>query len=538
MRTIHTLALLALVLSPLSAHAADLTVQVGGEVEYDDNALRSSSNEDDDVLIRIRPRATIHEDRGQDFRYQLYYEVPFEFAVDNGEELDDIDHIAGGAVTYHPNDRLEFFVSDQFRYLRSALTDVVEQDVIAGGDAVLVNQERDRVTLNDVEGGVSYRFTPRLRGSASVRHELFETQRRDRADNWLFQGRGSLDYILNPKHTVGIGVRYLHQDFDDRSNIPGSTVDSYNAFLQWTWRYSETLQFQVAGGPTYIDSEQDDPIAAANSVTIPFIDFPFDDSTGLGLLDRNGNPTAGPANPGSIVVSQVGGCDSPPSVGAPVFEGTICTLGDQPTDAGILLDGIIDAPVIADVQALTTVSDLAAQGQSDSSLDFFASAVVRKDWTDQLHSALRYDRSQGGASGLGGAVIRDTVTLSNTWDFHERWQATIRSDWSLRQSVQDDGVSQFLLAGDAGVAGFTNVNPAGAIGLVTVQGGNTNEVDTMRYGVAGRLTHRFTRNTSAWIQLTYNEQTSTSDTLGDPSDFENFLAVLGVRHVFDPIKLW
>jgi len=68
--------------------------------------------------------------------------------------------------------------------------------------------------------------------------------------------------------------------------------------------------------------------------------------------------------------------------------------------------------------------------------------------------------------------------------------------------------------------------------------GNKSSIDTTRYGGAGRLTHSFTRNTSGWVQLTYNEQTSRSDTLGDPSDFTNFLAVLGVRHVFEPIKLW
>jgi hypothetical protein len=68
--------------------------------------------------------------------------------------------------------------------------------------------------------------------------------------------------------------------------------------------------------------------------------------------------------------------------------------------------------------------------------------------------------------------------------------------------------------------------------------GNTNEIDTMRYGVASRLTHRFTRNTSGWLQFTYNRQSSTGGTLGDPSDFDDYLATIGVQHVFEPIKLW
>ena len=160
---------------------------------------------------------------------------------------------------------------------------------------------------------------------------------------------------------------------------------------------------------------------------------------------------------------------------------------------------------------------------------------------------LSYTRSQGGASGLGSAVIRDTVNLSNTWEIAEKWRLAVRGDWSLRKSVVDDGVSQFVTAGDpllpplppGGVDEFhVSLAPAGANELISVTGGGASEIDTMRWGVSGRLTHRFTRNTSAWLQATYNEQTSQSDTLGDPSDFENFLVVLGVRHVFEPIKLW
>ncbi|MGH0029747.1 MAG: hypothetical protein ACQGVC_08145 [Myxococcota bacterium] len=537
MRTTTTLALLALLL-PLAAHTADLTFQIDGQVEYDDNALRQNGDEDDDVLFRFTPLVKLHEDRGQDLRYSLHYAVPFEFAVDNGDELDDVDHRAGGDATYRVNDRLEFFVKDRFRYLRSALRDVEVDDVLSGDGDVLINQERDRVTLNDAEGGLRYRFTPRLSGQLMARHELYETDRDDRSDNWLLLGTGSLDYIVTPKHSVGLGVRVIHQEFDDRTNIPGSTTDSYNAFAQWTWRISETLQFQVAAGPTLIETDQDDPVGSVQTATIPFLTLGATDVTGLGLLNEDGTVASGPANPGSIVVSQEAACPTLTSTGQSVFAGNVCPFGGTPTTAGIFLDGIDDAPIIANATAITQVVDPFAEGESDSSLDLFAFAVVRKDWTDDFHSALRYERTQGGASGLGGAVIRDSVNFSHTWDFAERWQASVRSDFVYRQSVADDGVSQYLVAGDAGVPGFSNVSPAGAVSLVTVQGGNSNEIDTIRYGVAGRITHRLTRNTSGWVQLTYNEQSSDSDTLGDPSDFNDFLAVLGVRHVFDPIKLW
>ena len=70
MRSFNSTALFALLLAPLAAPAADLTLQIGGEVEYDDNAFRGQGGEeDDDVLFRLRPSVKLHEDRGQDLRY-------------------------------------------------------------------------------------------------------------------------------------------------------------------------------------------------------------------------------------------------------------------------------------------------------------------------------------------------------------------------------------------------------------------------------------------------------------------------------------
>jgi hypothetical protein len=87
------------------------------------------------------------------------------------------------------------------------------------------------------------------------------------------------------------------------------------------------------------------------------------------------------------------------------------------------------------------------------------------------------------------------------------------------------------------LAGFGD--PGGIFGtdIVTQRSDETN-IDTMRWGFAGRVTHFLTRNTSGYLQFTYNQQTSKSDSLGDPSDFDDYLVTLGVTHVFQPIKLW
>ena len=535
----------ALLQPPPAAHATDLTFAIGAETEYDTNALRTSSNEEDDVLFRFRPEVRVHEDRGQDVNYSLSYVLPFEFAVDHSNELDDVDHHVLGNISYHPNDRLELFVSDDFRYLRSALQQVAVEDVVFGTGTLLVNQQRDRVTLNDGEAGLRYRFTPRLSGEAKVTQQSFASARPDRADNWLIEGEGNLSYLLTPQHSLGFGFRYTHQDFQDRDNIPGSLVDSYNVFAQWIFRFSETLQFEIDAGPSFIDSRQNDPASTQTTAAIPYLIVPdgfvLD---GSGLVNPDGTAATGTANPGSIVVSQLASCPTIVGSGTQVIAGNVCTIpgpgAGTPTTAGVFLDGLNNPTAVTAATNTNVVNDPFARGESDTSLNIFGSAVLRKDWTENLHTALRYQRTQADASGLGGAVVADYVSLSNTWDFAERWQLAVRGDWVDRRSIANNGVSQYLQAGDASGldAAFTGTTPAGAVGLVTIQGGNTNRIATTRFGVAGRLTHGFTRNTSGWVQLTYNDQSSSSNTLGNPSDFQDFLATVGIRYVFEPIKLW
>jgi hypothetical protein len=535
MRIIKTLALAAPLLAPQATPAADLTVQADGQVEYDSNAFRQKGEEDDDVLFRMRPQVKLHEDRGQDLRYSLSYGIPFEFAAQYGDELDDVDHQVLGEAQYHASNQLELWGRESFRYLRSALIDVGVDEALAGEGTLLVNQERERTTLNDAEVGARYQFTPRLSGSLRTSHEFFDTEREDRAENWLLSGIADLSYVVTPRHSLGGGVRVIRQEFDATDTVVSSAVNSYNAFAQWTFRIDETLSFSIAAGPTWIDNDQDEPDAARTLPQIPFVVAPAgEEASSFGLVNQDGTAAVGAIEAGSIVVSQLAGC---PTVtpGQPIFPGSgqICPISQA--NPGILLEGVSDAALVTAAQTNIVATNLFPVDEDDTTLTAFGEAVIAKHWTETLHTALRYNRTQGGASGLGGAVVSDAVSLANTWDFAERWQIAVRGDWVMRESVSD--VTQQFVGADPFVVGFTNVIPAGTGELLTVTG-NDSVIETIRYGAAGRLTHRFTRNTSAWFQLTYNEQTSDGGTLGDPSDFSNTLAAIGVRHVFEPIKLW
>jgi len=526
-----------LVLCPGLALGADLTISGGAEVEYDDNVFRNKDNEKDDVVFRFRPAIKIHEDRGQDLLYSLEYEVPFEFYVDYGDELDDIDHLATGRMTWHVTDRMEIFATDRFRYLRGNLRDV--QTI--GDEGLQVNEERERVTTNFAETGFNYQISPRLIASARGSHDFFDTDRDDRSDWWQVVGATDLLYALTPKHQVGGGVRATHQDFDSAQTIAGSELTTYTAFAQWLWQVDQTLDLVMRGGPTYLDSSQDSLSSDSTSARIPSTSLGGNPNV-TGFIDLNGDAAEGTGKDfsGGRLVSQLGNCPTVAGPGGsqvPFFNGSICSpvTRDGP---GNVATGVALTQAEAqglDIDERVQLDTQFADTDDDTSLDFFGEFEVRKRWTPNFQSALRYRRDQGGAGGLGGAVIRDVVNFSNVWDFAERWQLFARADWSLRQSVQD---ATRVVKGAGPEALSAGVIASSAVSLLTPKGGDNNEVDTMRWGVAARLTHRFTRNTDIWTQLTYNEQDSNGNTLGAGSDFENFLAVVGVRHVFEPIKLW
>lgn len=550
MRTISVLALVAWAVAiPGALRAADLTFALQGSAEYDSNVFRSSRDEESDVLFRIRPWVQLGESRGQDLSYSLFYAVPAEFAIDHSE-VDDVDQQLGGDVRYHVNDRLEVFASDQFRYLRSELQTNFEgtDDVSTTG---LINEQRDRVTMNDARVGSSYQFTPRLQGNVELDHSYFDPTRDDRAQNWQLQGFADLSYLLTPKHHVGGGVMVAHQEFDETQDIVSSTADIYNVFGSWRYAIDEKSDFSVRAGPSLIRAQQDDPHAVEMQGLVPFREVSGSFTAPAGMVLRDGTVLTQPATfqNGVMLVGQLSRCariqDGTPG-GTPVLtSGQSCPLN-------IVLDNTVgqdDDLINAIRNATATLLNADPQGDDSTDVTVFAEAVLTRHWTPNLHSALRYAREQGTASGLGGTVVGDFLTLSNTWNMTDKWQFALRSEWSMRNSLSDatrivtvaEVPSSPLggLGGPAFTADIAGVaDGLGGTGILLTQRDESTSIDTMRWGVAARATRFFTRNTSGYLQFTYNQQQSQSDSLGDPSDFDDYLATIGIQHVFAPIKLW
>ena len=499
---------LASLLAPLSASATDLTLGLGAFVDYDTNVFRTTENEEDDVLFKLLPSIKIHEDRGQDFNYHARYRMPVEFSVNNSQELNDIDHFGDVGVSYHPTDRIEIFLRDDVRSQRSILRTDIALDV---NDVPIVSQNRDRIITNDLRLGGSYIMSPRLTAFGSVGHRLFETSRDDRQDNWSANALGNVQYALSARNRVGVGAQYLHQDFEQSTIVPGSTSDSVNVFASWEWRITETLALELRAGPAVVVIDEELPGSQTITQAVPSAVV---------------TPSTG-ANDGVVRVSSLPTC--PVVSGVPVLQG--CALVDLAvTDAefAALTTGVASMP--------TTLSTLGSP-TSDTSVDVFAEAGITKRWTEYFNTGARYSRSQGTASGVGGSVIRDTVTVSADWTPFERVRLVVRGDWVRRESVSD--LTQiFIVAQDGQVIDpAVPANVAGALTQAILSTGSS-RVDTNRWSGRARLAYQLFRNTTVSGVVRYDNQDSNGGTLGSGSDFDNWTVSFGVTHQLDPIKLW
>jgi hypothetical protein len=519
----RTLQLLVIALMvPVPALAADLTFALQGDTQYDSNVFRRENDIEDDWLFHIVPSVELHEDRGQDANYSLGYRMPVRFAVEHNDRLNDIDHIANGEIRYHVNDRMDVFASDNFRYLR---TTVQEADAALDPTSVPTLSTRDqRVTINRAELGTSYRFAPRLTGQLVGHSTYFDSEIENRQENWGAGVIGDLQYTLNAQHVVGFGVRYIHMKFQDSANIVGSTSDTYNAFVSWRYQISENTAFSISAGPSYIAVDQDDVSAIVSGVTpIPV----FTDRDGDRFVFSDTSCPVGPSASGSsrAYIPFDVGCRQ------------LVLLDEDPGEDGELVTlrntGTVD------------VVNANASGDSSSDLTVFGGVELSQRWTPNLASALRYDRSQGNASGLGGTVTRDAVSFATTWDFRERWRFAFRADWTHRKSVADAAqVFWFVNDGTLPIpAPIALTNSPGDFAAEFDGSANTastasNSIETNRWGVAGLLNYRMWRNTNLFTELAFHQQSSKTGSAGGFSDFDAFRATFGVRHVFEPIKLW
>lgn len=455
MRLVFAIVALFLVLALAGGPAlgAEFAIDLGGQVEYDNNIFRTDDPKVEDVIFRLYPVIEFYEDRSSDLHYNLTYQMPLSVGVTESV-VNGLDYIADFDSTWYATDRFSVSLDNHFAYVRSTL---LRQDTTLVGavpgafGAPQLSSERARVLANTTDLKTAYQLTPRLTGTVLGTFTYFDPELVDRSTNYTGVGTGDLSYTLTPQHSIGGGVRFVYQRFLRSLNVVGSNSQFATGFGQWRWAIDDTTLFEVAVGPTWIQTATDFTRADA-------------------------------------INAAVGGLGPP---------GDLTTLWGN---------------------TLAVASALRNTGiRKSSTLTAFANVSLSKRFTPNVITAVGYDRSQGLAGGLGGSVVRDAVNVIANWDVTERWLLSVRADYVIRSSV-----------------GRQVLTP-----LATTQSlRDTSSVNSDRYGVAGRITHRLTKRTDLNLQLTWNEQLSNRGTLGKSTDFSNFLATFGVNYSFDPIHAW
>jgi long-subunit fatty acid transport protein len=373
-----------------------------------------------------------------------------------------------------------------------------------------------------VNAGVRYQFSRNFEGDFSIQHQFFKTRRKTRQDNWVLSVNPNFYYRLNPRHRVGMGVSYYHQDFKASDFTVGSQTNTVNAYAQWEWQIDSTMGLSLRVGPAYIESEQDNP-PQRGVLPIPYqeiSDYPGGRAVQIQVFSQC--PDVSTTIPASTAGPYIPATGCPPS--ASTVNPSIIAEADFPSQYAAITN---QTPI-----GLTTTGNV---GTKDDSLDVFVNVQLIKNWSPQLSSQVAYQRTQGTASGLGGAVIRDTVTGSVNWSFRDRWKLSTSAAWTNRESVGD--VNEFFLLAEENLTlGLPNIASYTGTQLVATSGNQ--RVETALWSVSTRLSHRLYRKTHVFAQGTYTDQTSKGGTLGAGSDFDDWLAIVGVRHEFEPIGLW
>lgn len=549
MKRIHAVTVAMLwVLAPVSGQGADLTGGLGGEVEFDSNARRTSNDEQEDVVFRISPSVELREDEGK-LNYNVRYRFPWERAIEV-QRIEGFRHFVNARAEYNFSERTVFTLSDNFSRSDSVNSvSTIEDGVTA------VNTFNRPVNRNNLIAALSHSFTPRFQTTGRFNFRLFDSDLPNRANNRTFGLALDNNYQLSARHRVGGGLAVDYQDFDAANNgsrTPSQTVFA-NVFASWSWLIDETTSFEISAGPTFIDSNQDAPATRSEQDAVPFFQ-----------LDQNS----------AVVVSDLGSCASETFDGNTVqvlpVSSLTCANGVGLGNSGYQVFGGTPTPYdpgdLAAIQTdIQTILDAAGntvlgfgpgdpESLSGTSWTIFAQTSLTKRWTPHVVSTLSYQRRNSTASGVASSAVVDFVSLFNSWRISELWDAALRADFTYRQSVAP--VEQLVfVVDDTGTGGVTltsdllnpqdpTTNPNGlfAQGVAYNAAYTTRRVSqavsTIRWGFSARVRRRITRNLSSGLRYTFNRQESDRGTAGGISDFNNHLVTLNVRYDFDRWNLW
>lgn len=539
MRLAQTAFSLLLMLLPAAAGAVDLELSGEAVAGYDDNIYRTSGNETGDALFRFTPVIGFSSQEsklGWRLRYRPTYEI-----FPQHTDADNLTHRLWGTIDYALDDKTAISLSETYRRLE--VLNYPYDDGVDDESNVVPDQDisREKIDINDGSFRLSHAFSSKWTGYTGASYRLFYTTRKNSGNSKSFSGSQSFQYALDAANDVGLGGSVTVQMYDGFEYQPANNSFFYSLFGSWERRFGEGTTLNIQVGPALVHTDQDDlQVDVTGEVpTYPHVYVPdqiySDDLMDVyPSFDPDGNPNpwleGGVFGPlpltipeGSVLVPSVASCGSFNYVaGSDRCAVRIVIPASDPL-AQVIHPLAPNPP--ATVPLNLVGSDKGASGYK---FTIFAEAKLTQRWTPTLRSSLEYSRRDSTASAQGSGTVQDLVSFVTVWQPTERWDLSLRGTWLKRNSPT--GVSQQVLGVDpSNPYPFPMLN--GDLSYVEAK----EAIDTERWSVFGRIARRMTRRTTMTLRLSYADQhTRRSDR--NPNSFHNFMALVGVRYDFDPIR--
>lgn len=380
-----------------AAGAGELRLGAEGNYTFNSNFFSATSDPDPANSFQLGPTIRLEDEEGR-FRYEIDFAGAYQTYADQ-DGVDAWESRLRTRLSWELSERTRIRLTDRFRDISNLRFS--RQDIVVADTALDPNQ--DRYLRNDLDLELFHDLGElaqlRLRGS----HRWVDfRQNRDRNDSMAWEAAGELRLQLAPTHAVGLGVGYVHQDYEEALARFGSTADYVNLFANWTWNVLDNVTLTANGGPSWVRSEEDDDRTTRQTTFV-----------------------GGELN-GEVRRAQLQACNPPQA------SNCLLALGSNPaSDLGSIETFVIRAgdPRIGIEEAITFFGGVGLDATFD-------------DWNLQL----AYQRRQSTTSGDGLASSLDRVTTEVEWAPRRlRWSFFVAGSWDRRETLTDSTVIDFDL---------------------------------------------------------------------------------------------
>lgn len=392
------------VMAGFGADAAELQLGITSQYVYNSNFFANAGNTNAVNSLQFGPTVQLSDSAGR-FAYDLTYAGAYQGYLDQ-DGVDAWESRFRGRLSYEIDRRTTVRVTDRFRDISNLRFS--RQDIELGDTALDPNQ--DRYFRNDLELELIRELTSLLELRLRTAHHWIDFKKNiDRNDSQAVEVGGELNYQVAAQHTVGIGAEYTYQDYEGAFSRLGSTGQYVSGSLSWIWDITNTVQFRMNGGPSWIRSEEDDTRTVSQSRFV-----------------------GGRVN-GDLLQAQLGSC-APGGIASDCDFQTVGFAGIPSSDLGGIQSFVLPP---------------GGRVGSASELTFFGGASVQgriDEWVLQAS----YSRRQSTTSGDGLASSLDRVAFDLEFDDpNSRWSPFVAGSWDRRETLTEATFIDFSLVPSA-----------------------------------------------------------------------------------------